>query len=363
MNVYVGGDVSKGYADFCLMDGDGEILLEIQLDDTRQGHSRMGELIRKCHRKVDSEGELEVALEATGGMERNWLHLFRELDESGEADLEVYRFNPLVIRRFAEQNLHRNKTDEISARVLADYLRLGLAETKAAYTDEGPDDGLKTLARKTQRMTERSVDLQNELKALLQRTHPELVQYVRSHVSKWILRLIKQYPTPEQVAEAGPEALSEIPYVTEEKATRIVEAARTSVASQTDEDTGLTLSLVAEDLLRLTGRIDQLKERLWNKVRDRRAPHLIASIEGIGKWSAAGGKRRRCPRENDQQAGQRPHPIGALRLCDRRHPERKQSARAGPLRPAHRARQASEGCRGCLHAEASGDRVRVLEQR
>ena len=59
------------------------------------------------------------------------------------------------------------------------------------------------------------------------------------------------------------------------------------MASQTDEDTGLTLSLIAEDLLRLTGRIDRLKERLWNRVRDRRAPRLIASIEGIGKWSAA----------------------------------------------------------------------------
>jgi hypothetical protein len=142
MNVYVGGDVSKGYADFCLMDREGEIVLEIQMDDTHQGHSRMSELIRECHRKVGSGEELEIALEATGGMERNWLQLFRELDESGDTELDVYRFNPLVIRRFAEQQLHTDKTDEISARVLADYLRLGLAEKKAACTNEGPDDGL-----------------------------------------------------------------------------------------------------------------------------------------------------------------------------------------------------------------------------
>jgi transposase len=171
----LGGDVSKGYADFCLMDGEGEILLEIQMDDTRQGHSQMRELIRECNRKVGLEEELEVALEATGGMERNWLHLFRKLDEADEADLNVYRFNPLVIRRFNEQRLHTNKTDEISARALANYLRLGLAEKKAAYTDEGPDDGLKTLSRKTQRMVNQSIDLQNEQQALLQRAHPELV--------------------------------------------------------------------------------------------------------------------------------------------------------------------------------------------
>jgi transposase len=287
MNVYVGGDGSKGYADFCLMDGDGEILLEIQLDDTHRGHSRMSELIRGYSRKVGSEENLEIALEATGGLERNWLHLFRELDEAGEVELNVYYFNPLVIRRFTEQQLHTNKTDEISARVLADYLRLGLAEKKAAYTDEGPDDGLKTLARKTQRMVNQSVDLKNELQALLQRAHPELVQYVRGHMSQWVLRLISQYPTPDQVLEAGPEALSEIPYVTEEKARSIVETARTSVASQTDEDTALTLLLTAEDLLRLEKRVDQLKERLWNRVLDRRAPRLHASIEEIGKWGAA----------------------------------------------------------------------------
>jgi len=247
----------------------------------------MAELIRECCGKVGPEEELEVALEATGGMELNWLKLFRRLDEAGEVDMNVYRFNPLVIRRFTEQQLRSNKTDEISAQVLADYLRLGLAEKKAAYTEAGPDDGLKTLARKTQRMVNQSVDLKNELQALLQRAHPELVQYVRGHMSQWTLRLIKQYPTPSEVVEAGPETLSEIPYVTEKKARGIVEAARTSVASQTDEDTALTLSLTAEDLLRLEKRIDRLKERLWNRVRDRRAPRLLASIEGIGKWSAA----------------------------------------------------------------------------
>jgi transposase len=176
MNIYIDGDVSRGYADFCVMSEEGEILLEIQLDDTRRWHSRMSELIRECNRKVGEEEELEIALEATGGLELNWLHLFRELDETGEVDLNVYRFNPLVIRRFTEQQLHSNKTDEISARALADYLRLGLAEKKVAYTGEDPSGGLRTLARKTQRMVNQSVDLQNELQALLQRAHPELVQ-------------------------------------------------------------------------------------------------------------------------------------------------------------------------------------------
>jgi transposase len=106
-------------------------------------------------------------------------------------------------------------------------------------------------------------------------------------MSQWALKLIKQYPTPEEVVEAGVEAIAEIPYVTEERAREVVEDARSSVAGQTDPDTGLALSMAAEDLLRLTGRIDRLKERLWDRVKDRRAPRILRSINGIGKWGSA----------------------------------------------------------------------------
>jgi hypothetical protein len=218
MKLYVGGDVSKGYADFCVMNGKGEILHEIRLDDTRKGHDRMRELVQQADAHVGEDEELQVALEATGGLELNWLHLFNDMDEDSGADLEVYRLNPLIIRRFTEQQLHSNKTDEFSARVLADYLPLGLAEQHAAFTDAGPSDGLKTLARKTQRMVNQSVELKNELQVLLQRAHPELVQYVRGHMGQWVLRLIQQYPTPDAVVEAGPDTLSAIPYLSEKRA-------------------------------------------------------------------------------------------------------------------------------------------------
>jgi len=285
MNLYVGADISKGYADYCIMDAEGQVRCEVRLDDTRRGHDQMTGLLRQFAEDVSGDGEVVVGMEATGGMESNWLHLFNRLAE--EIALTAFRINPLVLRRFAEQRLHAGKTDRISARRVADYLRSNAASTcQHPATENAPGPGLRTLSRKTMRMIEASVDLKNELHALLQRTHPELVQYVRGHMSQWVLKLIKAYPTPGQVVEAGPEKIAAIPYITNEKAERLVEAARTSVASQTDEDTALTLSLVAEDLLRLTRRIDRLKERLWDRIKDRRAPHLLKSIGGIGRWAA-----------------------------------------------------------------------------
>lgn len=284
MDIYVGADISKGYADFAISDGEGQIRKELQLDDTRRGHDRAIRLMRELNKRAGKEEELVVGMEATGGMEANWLQLFEDLSE--ELDLTVYRLNALVLRKFAEQQLHGGKTDRISARRIAAFLRRGSIEEHHPLSETGAEPGLRTLSRKTMGMIEESVELKNELHALLQRAHPEMVQHVRGDLSQWVLRLLKNYPTPDQLFEAGPEELAEIPYVTEEKAQGLVENARTSVASQTDEETGLALSLTAEDLLRLERRINRLKERLWNRIKDQRAPRLLESIEGIGKWGA-----------------------------------------------------------------------------
>lgn len=77
------------------------------------------------------------------------------------------------------------------------------------------------------------------------------------HMSQWVLKLIKRHPTPDEVVEAGVEAVAEIPYVAEESAREVIDNSRSSVAGQTDPDIGLALSMVAEDLLRLEKRIDR----------------------------------------------------------------------------------------------------------
>ncbi len=100
MNLYVGVDISKGYADSCVIDDEGTVREEYRLDDTRSGHDQAQELAQEWDRTVSSEEELLVGMEATGRTERNWLHLFGQIAD--ETDLEVYCINPLILRRFAE---------------------------------------------------------------------------------------------------------------------------------------------------------------------------------------------------------------------------------------------------------------------
>ena len=47
MNLYVGVDISKGYADFCVTDGERIVREEHRLDDTRSGHDQAQELARE----------------------------------------------------------------------------------------------------------------------------------------------------------------------------------------------------------------------------------------------------------------------------------------------------------------------------
>jgi predicted NBD/HSP70 family sugar kinase len=93
MSVYIGADVSKGYADFCVLTGKGEVHQRLRLDDTRQGHDRLDELVRRYAEQQDES--LLIGVEATGGLELNWLHTLKRLEQS--VNLSVYQLNPYVL--------------------------------------------------------------------------------------------------------------------------------------------------------------------------------------------------------------------------------------------------------------------------
>jgi len=74
-------------------------------------------------------------VEATGGLELNWVHTPERSEQN--VDLSVYQLNPNVLRTFVEQQLHVSKTDTSSTRPNANYLRGGLADD---HTPHDPRD-------------------------------------------------------------------------------------------------------------------------------------------------------------------------------------------------------------------------------
>ncbi len=277
---YLGIDVSKGYADFCLMGADGAVWKDTVLDDTDRGHTALRELLEQAPDRSES---LEVGLEATGGYERNWLQTLREWGENRPVETDLV--NALAVKRFAQQDLHGNKTDRISARRIASYLRKGLRKTEVRF--EPHMEGPKAVIRMIRETTKRRASLKSRFQQLLTRANPELVQYCRSRLPKWLLKLVARHPTARQLAEARPEDITDIPFVTEERAEEVLAAARKSVASQEDEDTGFALTYMAEKLLGLEEEIDGLKNQVGQMLEGEEGIEVLCTIPGINRWSAA----------------------------------------------------------------------------
>ena len=71
MNIFVGIDVSKGYADFSVLDASGaEQIASFQIDDTHNGYVALqGVLADLCEEK---DAHIYCAVESTAGYENNW---------------------------------------------------------------------------------------------------------------------------------------------------------------------------------------------------------------------------------------------------------------------------------------------------
>lgn len=99
-SAFLGIDVSKGYADFILLDPDKQTLEEtFTLDDTRQGRHILTELIDTWF----SGGitHLYCGVESTGGYENNWFTVLcgvaASYGEQGQT-LRVARVNPKAVK-------------------------------------------------------------------------------------------------------------------------------------------------------------------------------------------------------------------------------------------------------------------------
>lgn len=120
MEAFLGVDVSKGYADFILLDkGKNTLESVFQLDDTKEGHTSLETLLKSFiskHRVT----QLYCGVESTGGFENNWYGAISAL--GGYMPVKVTRLNPSGVKSNTQATLKRNVTDALSARYVAEYL-------------------------------------------------------------------------------------------------------------------------------------------------------------------------------------------------------------------------------------------------
>ena len=282
-NYYLGCDVSKGYADFIILDSTKKIIEPVfQLDDTFEGHNQFYCFLQDFFKQY-SGSTLFSAVESTGGLENNWLALFKRL--AGIMNIKSSRINPAGPNALHKASLERNSNDAISAKFIAEYLII--YPEKVNYAADDPYISLRKQWNLIEMYKKQKTQLLNQLNILLYTSMPFLMKYTRDGIPNWILLLLKTYPSSSKLARAKETTLAKIPYISHKRACTIITDAKQSIGSVDDETTSFIIKSAVEQILHLKNKIEQHKQYMINRC-DLPEVKLLRSFIGIGVYSAIG---------------------------------------------------------------------------
>lgn len=284
-NYYLGGDASKGYADFTILSTDKKIVEpNFQLDDTAAGHRSLFKLLRSFFDK-HPESVLYAAFESTGGYENNWYECLKDFGH--HLALHVARLNPALVKADREAGLKRNKTDALSAWDVAAY-QISHPE-KINYEDDSYPI-LRKRWQLIQLLLKQKTQLLGQLDSLLYISMPELLVFCRDGYENWLLQVLTLYPTYEALRTAGVAGLKKLPYVSSKKAERLMKLiAPDHSIGGSDAISGQIIQAVSEQILSLARQIAAQKKLLEQNYDEAKAEiALLISFKGIGVFSAVG---------------------------------------------------------------------------
>lgn len=280
---FMGCDVSKGYADFIILDSDKNIVENnFQLDDTFQGHNKLYSILIDFY-KTHPHSALLSAVESTGGYENNWFNTLSKLNEV--LSISVLRLNPLGVSHSQKALLNRSVTDEISAKNIAEYL---INHQNKIQTDT---NSYYTSLRKqwifVKLLVKQKVQLLNQLESIVYTANTEVLTYCKHSTPNWLLQLLKQYPTAKRLARANVKSLVKIPYISREKAENLIAKAKISVSSSDDKITENIIKATVEQILHLNRTIACHEKQLSDNC-NLPEVKILESFKGIATYSAVG---------------------------------------------------------------------------
>lgn len=281
---YLGGDVSKGYADFVMIDQERCVVEPcFRLDDNTKGHGVLETMLRKTITKYP-DAEIRFGVESTGGYENNWLHSVYTLGKS--ISVRSARINPCGIKKFMDADLKRTINDEVSAECIARYM---IAHPDKLLFDQ--EDQFYSLRRQWTSLgllKKTRTQFTNNLQSLLYTANPGVLIYCRRGIPGWLFSVLGKYPVSHELAKARASTLASIKHVGTAKAKALLKYARSDVASTADSDMAYTVKQMVQQIKSLTTAITAIENQFAQTWGDNQTVSLIASIKGIGVISAIG---------------------------------------------------------------------------
>jgi transposase len=283
---FLGIDVSKGYADFLLLDQGKNVLEEsFQLDDNSAGRKQLKELIKKWF-SLGME-ILYCGVESTGGYENNWYNFLKGI--SLQANVKVARLNAKGVKAVSDAALKRTITDAVSAENIAIYLisfpekiNYGKSSVTEAETKFKEGRGHCTYIRLLQKQ---KVQLSNQLEKLLYQYFGEMLIYCRHGIPGWLLRMLSHYSCATAVIKAGENKLSAIKGISAAKAKALIQ--KTTPSQQmVSRQVQHVIAVTSKEILHKEQLLKAEKNYLTEIYQEYDEVKLLNSISCIGLESA-----------------------------------------------------------------------------
>ena len=280
---FLGCDVSKGYADFVILDSDKNIIENnFQLDDTFNGHNKLYSILTDFYKSHPGSSVLS-AVESTGGYENNWFNTLSKLSEV--MSVSIVRLNPLGVSHSQKALLNRAITDAISAKNIAEYLINN--QNRIQLTPGSYYSSLRKQWIFVKLLVKQKVQLLNQLESIVYTANTEVLTYCKHSTPNWLLQVLKKYPTAKLLARAQVSTLVKIPYVSREKAESLIAKARLSISSSGDKITDTIIKATVEQILQLDKTISHHEKQMSDNCKLPEVK-LLESFKGIAAYSAVG---------------------------------------------------------------------------
>ena len=255
----------------------------LPITESREGYQKLQTRIELLHRR-HPEAHIYLRIDAAGQYAANLEAFVRSLDH---LPMTVSVGEPKRNKDYHRAHSPKRKQDASESLAMARY---AVVERPQPSHGKPPQFAvLRRVASRLQGQTKQTTRLTNQLHETLSASFPELATIVSDIKVGWVLELLTKYPTSQRIAAARLSSLEKISFLKPEKAAKVQEAAKHSVAAMSGD--------VAEELIREL--VDELKHSLaeearWRKLLEKAFDSLpdgghqqLTTIKGIGKQTAA----------------------------------------------------------------------------
>jgi transposase len=195
---------------------------------------------------------------------------------------------PTQNKQYREVHFPKRKSDATDSHACARFAIVERPHTsEVAFTPELL--ALREVASRLEFQVKQSTRNVNRLHNLLSRVFPELATLQNDLQARWVLHLLKKYPTAQRIANARLSSLTAIPHLPVAKGEKVHQAATQTIASESGpimEEVVRESVCALQASLNAEKRLEKLLIEAFRDLPDEKAKQ-IATIKGIGERTAA----------------------------------------------------------------------------